>query len=314
MKYLIIVILFTSCKSHMTPEQRLAADKSACTPISYEYDEYGLKNKWKQRWNEFHETCYKEKINLTRFESGIRDRAKKNISCNPQADLPKSLSLKAHQNYYNYRDDKLWLHLNSDTGEYKRIFIGKDEHDQDVYGLEVGCFFTREDKEIEPLGDKEYGLQIYLDQKKSASSNLTRNNEVYRVYQDGNQWSFVSFDQVDNWSYMFCPHFETPWGFCDLLRRMKTSNYYLDQRIKDSIKDEAILIRTHLDFIEVSADEFEDKWRKVQLNAELPQLAYKYRLTFCCDSPESIEHQWISYIKNERPFMPEVNALKKLDY
>lgn len=284
-----------------------------CIPLKVEHDIHGVLRKWKQSWNNKFNRCDRETVPLSYYEQDIRRRSINNITCTPQNIILNNTFLKSANNYYSYRDEKYILNLDPSSGEYRRILYGEDKSGKTVFSKEKGCFYVREDFENEPWGAIDYGIQIYLEQPKSASSNVSMANEIYKITTMNTDWRFVSFDATSDWSYQFCPYLSTPWDFCTLLRNgniMFHSNVNSAQ--KDQLLTEALLIRTQYNFIEMQENEFELAWKLAQeYEGEEPQVNFSYAVLFRPDGPFYTEQAWISYIKGERPFMPDTAIIKQ---
>lgn len=256
------------------------------------------------------ESCYKQQMPLTYYEQGIRKRARLGIQCEPQTEITNEVFLKLSNNYYTYKNDKGYLHFDPDTGIYRRVYFGESkEGSQTIHSKELGCFWMRQDLENELWGAVDYGLQLYLDQPKSASSNVSKANEIYRIDSMVGMWQMTSFDQIGNWNYAFCPYLSTPWGFCNMLRNgdIMYHSPALSDTDKSNLLAEALLIRTKTNYLEITENEFEQKWIEAQdRENEEPHLNYKYAVKFNPDGPFYTEQAWIGYIKEIRPMMPEI--------
>jgi len=316
MKTNIFLLLFflLSCQERTGSEDNKSSTPSTnCEPLYLEYDTHGVLRKWRQEWNNKYNRCDREIIPLSYYEDNMRKRSRNNITCTPQNIIPGITFLKSANNFYSYRNDRYLLSLDPSTGEYRRILYGENKSGEEVFSKEFGCFYIREDLENEPWGATDYGIQIYLEQPKSASSNVTMANEIYRITNMNVDWNFTAFDSTSDWSYQFCPYLSTPWEFCTLLRN---GNIMFDSPLsnsqKSSLLSSALLIRTEYNFIEMDELEFEEKWQEVQTTiGESPQLDFKYKVKFTPDGPFYTESAWIDYIKDERPVMPDTNIIQQ---
>jgi hypothetical protein len=257
------------------------------------------------------DSCIKQEVQLSYFEKSLRKRARLNIQCTPQTFINEEVYLAAANNYYEYRNDRLFFHINPFTGIYQRISYGEDEEGNILHNKEEGCWYIREDREDELWGAVDYGIQIYFERPKSASSNLSKPNEIYRITRMDNDWHMTSFDETREWTYAFCPYLSSSWGFCDLLRN---GNFMFDSNISDIQKDqllaEALLIRTQYNFVKMPREEFEDKWdQSMNYTGEEPQIDFKYKVTYSPDAQFYTEQAWIDYIKGDRPYMPDTNII-----
>lgn len=272
-------------------------------------DEIGVVKRYRYYKLRNSSSCYRREEPLTNFEKGIRKRARQNIQCEPQNEILNEVFLRSANNYYAYKNNKIFLHLDPHTGIYRRVYFGENENGQTVHSKEIGCFWLRIDQEDELWGAVDFGLQLYIDQPKSAKSNVAMANEIYRIDSMGTEWEMTSNDQTFDWEYTFCPHLSIPWGYCDLLRNGNIMFYPsgLTDNDMNNLLNEALLIRTKHNFLQVSDIEFEEAWSTSQSRLfEEPHINYKYAVKFNPDGPVYTEQAWIEYIKDERPMMPEV--------
>ena len=79
----------------------------------------GLRRKpWYKKRND--ESCTEQQISLSRYEEGIRKRARTNITCEPQSLLASDVYLRAANNLYDYRNGRSFMHQ-YDLGALSRI-------------------------------------------------------------------------------------------------------------------------------------------------------------------------------------------------
>ena len=286
-------------------------NESSCRGEWTTSDLHGIKKRFIQYWSEGIKACLTENRPLTNWEEEIRKRSEHNVQCTPQAGFP-TVRLRATNNYYTYRNDRLFIELDSSTGKYRKLEIGETIDDEDAFIREVGCFYIRQDIETELWGAQDFGLQILLDSELGASSTVFHPMQVFRVLNMGGNWELTRFDDIGDWGYAFCPEAGTPWGFCDLLRN---GNYMfepenLTNAEKAALKAEAILIRTQFNFIEMSAFDFNEKWNEaIDTMAEYKK-NWKYLVAGTPDIPLYIDRAWREYIRRERPMMPETETIR----
>lgn len=275
---------------------------------SSESDEIGIVKRYEYYKTQNNEECKQGQIPLSRFEQGIRRRAEKDIKCVPQTELSEEVYLKASNNFYDYRNDKYFLHLDPETGIYRRILLGEDKNGNPAHIKEIGCFWARKDNETELWDSQDYGLQILIDQANAASSNNTKSEEVYKITKLNNEWTFLGVNETQTWSELFCPSGSTPWGYCDLLRNgnlmFEPKNLLAAQ--KNDLINQAVLIRAYHSFSEALGDEFDSKWSEAfKYEGEMAEMDFKYRITFAQDVPRYTFNASVDYIRDQRPMMPE---------
>ncbi len=273
-----------------------------------ESDEIGVVRRYEFYKTQNSEICKRGQIPLSRFEQGIRRRAEKNIKCVPQTELTSEVYLKSSNNYYHYRNDNYYLHLDPSTGAFRRIILGEDKNGNPAHMKEIGCFWTRQDYESEIWGPQDYGLQILIDQSNAATSNNTKSLEIYKITNNDTDWTFLSLNETQTWDESFCPFGSTPWGFCDFLRNgnilFAPKGLTLSQ--KNDLLKQAVLIRSYYVFSEIRQNEFHISWTKaLTYEGEMAEVDFKYKITFGQDVPLNTINARVDYIKDLRPMMPE---------
>lgn len=248
---------------------------------------------------------------LSWFERSMAKRLRANVQCSPQPELD-NLWLKSANNFYAYRNDKIFLELNSTTGIFRRLIIGEGKSNEQRFYREIGCFFIREDKEVEPVKPKDYGKQILLDLELAASSKVLHPMEVYRYdsVTPGN-WEFVRFDDQSGVNWKFCPTRTTPWDYCTELRNGNIMFYVdnLDAITKSQLEAEAHLIRSEYNFIEISESEFKESWNDHLENSnEGLGDGWKYVVSSIPDVPSYIHRAWRDYLRGQRVAMPDTSS------
>ena len=308
---IISLSLITSCNPKEQVTSGEIQNASSCRGEWTTSDEHGVNKRFSEFWNESLKVCLIDTLPLTNWETQIRTRSIHNIGCTPQAGFP-TVRLKAANNFYTYRNDRLFIELDSSTGEYKKLERGESVEGEETFIREVGCFYVREDLETEIWGAKDFGLQILLDSELSASSNIFHPMQVFRILNMSGNWELTRFDDTIDWGYGFCPESSTPWGFCNLLRNGNDMFYpeTLTNADKANLKAEAILIRTEFNFIEITGTDFDTKWNEAISEAKEYKFNWKYFVMGSPDIPIYIDRAWRAYIRGERPMMPETGTIR----
>lgn len=330
MKLLFLLLLLISCNKedvrntyeskkishqHMCDGESLYTQSNGVKVYKFESltDEIGVYKRYRYYKLRNSDSCIKQEVELSYFDKEIRKRARLGIKCQPQHIINEEIFLKAANNYYEYRNDRYFLHLNPFTGEYRRIIFGEDDKGNKLHSKELGCFYMREDLENEPWEAVDYGIQLLLDRPKAAGSDVSQPNEIFRVTKMDNDWHLTRFDQVSDWQYNFCPYRKIPWGNCDLLRN---GNVLFESKLtiaqKDQLLTEALLIRTQFNFLKFSELQFEAKWEyALNYDNEEPQMDFKYTVSHFPDGPLYTEYAWKEYIMGDRPVMPDMNLIQQ---
>lgn len=308
-----VTFLLQSCNESGEEETSLKKQIKDCRGEWSERDSSGDLKKYEEYWHEGLESCVTENRALTTWEESLEKRRRNSVSCEPQYGIP-TLYLKSANNYYSYRNGKIFLELNSDTGQFRRLILGEQENGEGVFIREIGCFYQREDVEVEPVNPQDYGKQLLLDLELAASSKSLHPMEIYRYHESSpGNWEMTRFDQNDDIDWTFCTPDSLPWGFCDYLRNGNIFYYPDDPSpVKQTqLKAEAILIRSEYNWVEISESEFSSLWNfhassSDELGAEAN---FKYGVIGIPDVPLYVHRAWRDYLMRERPAMPDAYSI-----
>lgn len=240
--------------------------------------------------------CVKDNMELSHFEATMESRTKRSVKCTPQYSFS-STTLVSSNNFYSYRDGKVYLDLNSLTGEYSKLTLAEDKSGNPVYTKLVGCFYERSG-------------QILLDTTDSASSQYFDPMEIFTYTASSSTLEMVRYDDSVDWDYRFCPYLDTPWGFCDSLRNGNEMYFStLTPAQQTATLNEAFLIRKQFNYLKISQNTFNSLWNNVD-NAHVEKVRedYKYAVQTIVDSPRYIEQAWAQYIRKLRPTMPDITS------
>jgi hypothetical protein len=281
---------------------------SSCKGVFYERDSYGELKKFNQFWQADQQTCLTDKIALTKFENSTELRRKRNVACVPQPTFP-SMALKASGNYYDYRNDRMFLDFDAVNGTFRRLTIGEDKNGNTVFQRDVSCFYVREDHETEPVNPRDYGKQLLLDFSNfPASSASFVPNEIFKYDADNvGNWYFTRYDDVADWSYTFCPE-STPWNFCSELRNGNLYYYpILNLATQAKLLIEAKLIRTQFNFVQISQGDFESLWKHHDKNTKEVEQGgdWRFYTNSIVDASKFFDYDWRLYLMNQRYSMPD---------
>jgi hypothetical protein len=238
--------------------------------------------------------CMKDSVALSQWESSSELRLKRGVSCAPQPQFA-SRALVSANNFYTYRDGKVYLEFNSSTGEYRKLTVAEGKKGQQVFSRIQDCFYERSG-------------QILLDTRNAASSQYVDLPEVFTYTATATTLEMVRFDDSADWDYRFCPYLDTPWGFCDLLRNGNDMFFpTLTPAQQASTLADAILIRRQFNWSTVS--NFSTVWASAESSmVEVAREDYKYAVQAIVDTPRYIDQAWMEFVRNERPTMPDTTS------
>lgn len=273
-----------------------------------------------QRFDEHYITslgCVTDNLPLSTFEKQEIVRHEQNIQCSPQ-NIP-SVTLLSKNNYYWPRNDSIYLDLNSETGQFRRLIVGKTASGVPLFQREIGCWYQREDLETEAVNPKDYGKQLLLDLELASSSLEVHPMEVYRYTKTGANWDTVRFDDPTGVDWTFCPADSSPWEYCTALRN-GSYMYYPDSLTAPqmaALQGETLLIRSQYNFVEISNSDFEAKWTATINSAkefgttEAIQNNYKfqYGISGLPDIKPFIDRTWRAYLRREYPQMADTDSV-----
>lgn len=278
-----------------------------CRGIYYLTDTQGNLKKFNEWYNKSADACYTESMSLSQWEKTSEAWKKKDIHCDPQPQF-NSRSLVSANNFYQYRNGKSYLDLDSSTGIYRRLVIGEGKDSSQTFSRIQGCFYQRTGQGA----DATYGSQILLDTdiKKIKTSEHFDPMEIFSYTETATSIEMVRFDSSGDWDFKFCPELSTPWGYCDLLRNGNIFYYpVLTSAEMSSLLDEALLIRRQFNFKVISKSDFEFIWSNTEkTNIEIGRGDWKYMVNGLVDTPMFVDQAWKEYIKGLRPRMPDLSS------
>lgn len=283
-------------------------DSTPCGQTYYNRDTQGNLKKYQTYL--LNGQCMTDNVALTAWEASTEQRRKLGTPCTPQPQFA-SRSLVAANNYYAYRDGKVYLDLDASKGEYRRLMLGEDAQGKSTYSRLQGCFYERTGAGV----DAAFGSQLLLDTylPGAASTDAFNAMEIFKVDTDtSSELTLTRFDQSDDWDGLFCPYLNTPWDYCTLLRDGNTMYWpTLSVANKDALLTEALLIRKQFSYSTISKSAFEAKWSDPGTNrTETDSVNYKYAVVSIADVPWFIDAAWREYVMGTRPTMPNVNSNK----
>lgn len=249
------------------------------------FNEYSLNGK-----------CVKETASLSQWEKTTEARSKKKVRCTAQPQFS-SRSLISDNNYYSYRDGKVFLNFNSSTGEYLKLTTAESKNGEPVFSRLQGCFYERSG-------------QILLDSIDVASSQYFDPMEIFTYTEDPVSMHMVRFDDSTNWDFKFCPFLNSPWDFCTKLRN-GNEMFFPDLSLADqaSVLAEALLIRKEFNYRTISSSDFNNTYSAISKTyKEVIAEDYKYAVATIVDIPRFIDQAWAQFIRKERPIMPDVTS------
>jgi hypothetical protein len=315
---LILIFFFLLAACENKQEEITAPASVHCRGIIRETDSRGAPRFMFERFYSWTNSCVKDFLNTPRWYLSEFNRMRKNIVCTPQHLLP-SMSLKSSGNYYSYRDDRMYLQLNSETGEFKRVILGEDSSGNTLFERQVGCFYLREDLEEEPVNPRDHGLQLLLHLADSAASTLNTPNEIFKVNRSSdNHLELWRYDYNDDVEWNWCPEL-TPFEFCKELRNGNILYYPtgLSNDVKLKLQAEAILIRSEYNYLAIDDTVFNSLWHSLDLNFKEVGIDFfgkdfqrRFIVNTTVDSHIFIEKAWVDYVKGVRSHMPDVSSYR----
>lgn len=302
-------LLLCSCNSGQNQNAGGTPSAASCKGVYYSHDAQGNLLKFNQYWQADQKTCLTDNLPLSQWEKTSEAWTKNDVQCTPQPQFA-SRSLVSANNYYAYRDGKVYLDFNSLTGVYRRIVFGEDKNGQSVFTRVKGCFYQRTGTGV----DAGFGNQLLLD---TASSKLATSEnfdpmEIFRYDETATTFNMTRFDDSDNgWDFKFCPYLTTPWEYCTLLRDGNIMYWptTLTGAQQSDLLNEAILIRKQFNYSVISSANFENIWSSVDKSStELGRDDWKYAVIVLPDIPWFIDAAWRDYVMGTRPTMPNVQS------
>lgn len=315
--YLIFMVCFYVGCNETESTTTASSTATSCKGVYTVKDSNGLTI---QRYDEHYVNslgCVTDNLPLSTFEKQEITRFQHNVQCSPQ-NIP-SVTLLSKNNYYWPRNDSIYLDLNAQTGQFRRLVVGQTASGVPLFQREIGCWFQREDLETEAVNPKDYGKQILLDLELASSSLEAHFMEVYRYTKTGANWDTVRFDDPTGVDWTFCPADSSPWEYCTALRN-GSYMYYPDNLTAAqmaALQAEALLLRSQYNFVEINNSDFEAKWTATINSAkefgttEAIQNNYKfqYGISGLPDIKPFIDRTWRSYLRREYPQMPDTDSV-----
>lgn len=236
-------------------------------------------------------------LTRTQWEKSSELRRKGEIGCTPQT---LSRTLVSANNFYSYRDGKVFLDLNGATGEFRRLTVAEGKSGETVYTRLLGCYYERND----PV----FGDQLLLDTDSAASSQYFDPMEVFMFTTTATTLEAVRFDDSSDWTAYFCPILDTPDNFCSLLRDGNDTFFpTLTATQKNTLLAEAILIRRQFNFVNYLASAFNTIWNAPP-GVERVREDYKFAVQSIVDTPRYIHGSWIKFLKRQSNSMPDTTS------
>jgi hypothetical protein len=305
------------------PNKSKKFDITQCNRVWTERDQSGELKRFRTAL--INGACYKEELPLSHFERTSEKWVRSRKRCTPQSEI-KSQIWVSRGNYYAYRDGRILVSLDSNTGIYRRIRIAegkaggiaRDQNaivnvlnpNQPVFNREQGCFYIRNAVDEDAV----FGTQILFDTAGGIQSEYFAPSEVYKLDRTGPSSILATrFDATEDWDFRFCPDSDTPVGFCNFVRNgnlMFFPNLTMGSLgVVEATRIEAILIRQEHRF-EVSTNvDFEYAWSNPwQFGLEAIISDWVFGVDFLVDTPRYVDQAWFDFIRGVRPRMPDVKT------
>lgn len=310
MKWLAIsaITLLCACEVQTQNPSGGAVTAASCRGVYYTRDSNGDLHKFNQYWLVSANACLTDNVPLSKWEMTSEKWRKNNVQCTPQPQFA-SRTLISANNYYSYRDNKVYLDLDSSTGVYRRIILAENTNGKPVFTRLQGCFYQRTGSSV----DAGFGNQLLLDtdSAKLVTSESFDAWEIFRYDETATTLNMTRFDDSGDWDFKFCPYLNTPWEYCTLLRdgNMMYWPTTLTSTQQSDLLNEALLIRKQFNYNAISKSTFENMWGNVdKTRTELGRDDHKYAVIVVVDTPWYIDQAWRDYVMWNRPTMPNVNS------
>lgn len=299
----LFLLVIVGCEQ---PEESIPQiSAKACRGVYYERDSSGNLKKYNQY--ELNGNCLTDNISLNRLETTKEAWTKNNVQCTPQVGFS-SRTLVSANNYYTYRNGRIWLDLNSDTGVYRRIVLTEDQNGNATYSVLQSCFYYREGQGQ----DAAYGKQILLDTnvQKIITNQAFDPAEVFKILENGSNINMIRWDDSADWDYRFCPYLSVPLGVNCVLLQVDGNEFYwpiLTVQQQNDLLYEAIRIGKEFNYSLTSKTVFESLWADVnKTRKDTDYSDQKYHVIHITDTPVAYDQSWMQFLRNERPWMPNV--------
>jgi hypothetical protein len=287
-----------------TTTQSGGAGATSCRGIYYDRNQYGDLRKY----NEYERKgqCWTDNLALSTWESSSERRRRMEVSCIAQPGFS-SKTLASANNFYAYRDDRLYMDFDSSTGIYRRLVLGEsDDGAHQTFTRDLGCFWQKTGVGIDAI----HGTQLMLDTEYAASSEEFQPTEIFKYVDGGATVEMIRYDDSGAWDYRFCPELSAPWGYCDLLRNGNVMFFpVLSVAEMASLVSEALLIRKQFNFRVVDKSVFEELWAEAPTTlTEIGRNNWRYMVNGVPDAPLYTDVAWREYIKGLTPHMPDTTS------
>lgn len=297
MKYAILGFLFLAACTQSSNEVA-PTEAASCRGVFYDRNTYGMLRKF----NEYGQPgrCKLDTVALTQWEQSSEDRRYYNRKCAPQTY---TATMEAEGNYYAYRNGREALDFDGPSGTYRRIILGEGKDGQPTFTREEGCFYVRDGVGV----DAGFGRQLLLDTQGVASTEPFVPTEIYKIEQSGSSTLMTRNDDTIDWDHAFCPDLRTPWEFCTELRNGNMMFFpAVTLAIQNSLRNEALMIRTKFSYEARSKAWFGQKWSDLASSrVESISSNWQYAVHHIVDSPRYIDTAWREYVMGKRPYMPD---------
>lgn len=299
--YGVTLLTLGACGDHSSPTPSNQFSPLSCRGIYYTTSANGATQKWDQYWQSDQGLCLTDELALSDWEQSLLNWTLNGLTCKPQPQI-QSQSLVASGNFYRYRDNKVYLDLNTATGVFRRLVYGEDKDGSPLFTKLQGCFYIR--------NDSPNGNQLLLDTVIDASSESFDPVEVFYYTQTASGLDLVRYDQSSDWTYTFCPADSVPVGFCDLLRNGNLMFWpTLTSAQQATMLNEAILIRKTYNYSTITSVSFASAWSTVATTrTESSRDDFKYTVIPNVDTPLYISDAWRSYVMGTSNTMPDTSS------
>jgi hypothetical protein len=302
---LLCCIILSGCSGKDGSSGANGSPGVSCRGIYYTRDANNNLLKFNEYYNISANACYTDPLPLEQWEITDENWKKKNVSCTPQPQFA-SRTLVAANNFYTYRDGKIYLDFDSTTGIYRKITIAEGKNGLPSFSRLQGCFYQRTGIGVDAV----HGKQILLDTEinKIKTSENFEPMEIFKYTETATSMEMTRFDDSSTWDFKFCPELNTPWGFCDKLRNGNIMYYpILSLAEQNEMLNEAMLIRRQFNYNIVAKSVFENLWNTAKnTHHESGRNNWKYMISGVVDTPRYIDQAWREYVMGSRPYMPDI--------
>lgn len=321
MKYVLLIALLT-CLTSCKEQVESVSTNPGASHCKGEYtvtDNNGLvRNRYEESWNSGMNACLTENKPLTQWEISLNTRFDHDVRCTPQVDLP-TLRLRSSSNFYSYKNDRIFVELNSASGVGRRLIIGELPDGSMSFNRQIFCYYLRTDVETEVASTPtDYKKMMLWDLELGASSSAFHSMEI-RNYEDigGGLFQTNLMNDNEGVDYAFCPTLNTPWEFCTELRSGDSMFYpNLSVAVQNQLRAEATLIRSEDLYMMISKTEFDQAWdQTIATGIEVGTSKHvskggkwKYLVNSMFDEKPFIGREWRDYLRGDRPEMVDLGS------